>query len=92
MCLTPGTMKNWIHIYDFSINDQLFIIEAYDKMWKNLDHSRNYCLNPEAVAFEILKHYGKVTENRWMAKKLSSAQRDKYEKTFIILMNALDKR
>lgn len=93
MCLTHNTMKRYIHTYNFSIDDQLFIIEAYEIIWKNLDHSRLYCINIEALAYEILKHCGKVSENVWMQKrKFSNDKMTQYEKTFIILMSALDKK
>lgn len=92
MCLTSNTMKRCLGQYGFSIDDQEFIINAYNTIWKNLDHSRLYCINPGAVAGEILKHYGRVVENTWIPINLSNDKIKQYEKIFVILIEALDKQ
>lgn len=92
MCLTFDTARK-ITSYKkcpFSEEDKLFVIDAYETIWNNLDHSRHYCINPMSLFAEILKRSGKTSYCVWMPKNKIKA--GNYENIIGIMMNTLNKK
>ena len=90
MCLTKNTMA-FIDKYEFSDEDKAFVIDAYDTIWKNLDHSIHYCLNPGLLCAEILRRCGRTSYDKYNYKNINNAKKvARYDENMILIMDALN--
>jgi len=88
MCLCHNTIKICMRNSSFTEEDKLFVIESYDIIWANIDHSRNYCINPKSLCAEILRRSGKTSYDVRMPK--NKYKIDQYEKIISIMMDILN--
>lgn len=67
MCLYPKSLRDWFNwnrehtpLSDTEIE---CAISTFERIWKRLDHTRKYCINPHVLAVELLYRSGIKTEH-----------------------------
>ena len=67
MCLHSKSLRDWFKrnkehtpLSDIEIE---YAITTFEHIWKSLDHTRKYCINPHILAVEILNRSGFKTED-----------------------------
>ena len=89
MCLAENTVKSCKKKYvgnPFSEDDYVWAEQTYSKLWKHLDHRRNYCINPQAMIGELLRRHNKNLYDCFWPK--SKEKSDNYNLIMIQIMEA----
>jgi hypothetical protein len=49
----------------FSEEDYTWAENMYGEIWKRLDHSQHYCINPKTMIGELLRRHNKTVYQTW---------------------------
>lgn len=88
MCLSQNTVKRFRNEYvgnPFSEDDYVWAEQIYDKLWTQLDHNVNYCINPKTMIAELLKRHNKTVYQVYWPKH-NSLKSDSYEEIMTKIM------